>query len=112
MAVLAICWLLRCSGFSTAVACATAVACSWIGWRFPATVKPVYVALSLLALPCGLLVSEAVMLIVYFGLLTPLGLVFRLRGRDALQRTIDPAAPTYWHTRPAPRGPRSYLRRW
>jgi len=32
----------------------------------------------------------------YFGLITPLGLVFRLIGRDLLCRRFDPKARSYW----------------
>jgi hypothetical protein len=35
-------------------------------------------------------------LILFFLLITPVGMVLRLLGKDPLQRPRDPAAPTYW----------------
>lgn len=56
----------------------------------------IYVTLMAITLPIGLVVSMVLMAAVYFGLVTPLGLIFRLIGRDALCRKFDPEAPTYW----------------
>jgi hypothetical protein len=36
----------------------------------------------------------------FFLVLTPIGLLLRLTGRDLLNQRIDPAAPTYWIKRP------------
>ena len=63
-------------------------------------VKPVYLGLTLSVFPIGWVISHLVMLIVYFGLLTPLGWIFRLMGRDTLHRKFDPSASTYWARRP------------
>ncbi len=56
----------------------------------------VYIVLMAVTLPIGLVVSLILMGAFYFGLITPLGLVFRLMGRDVLNRKFDPKAPTYW----------------
>lgn len=56
----------------------------------------VYVVLTAVTLPIGLVVSLILMGAFYFGLITPLGLVFRLLGRDVLCRKFDPKASTYW----------------
>ena len=34
--------------------------------------------------------------LLFYGVLTPIGLFFRLIGRDALQRRIEPERETYW----------------
>jgi hypothetical protein len=47
-------------------------------------------------LPIGLVVSFVMLGLFYFLLITPLGLVFRLLGRDPLHRRFDPKAETYW----------------
>jgi hypothetical protein len=49
-------------------------------------------------------VSPVVMGILYFGLFTPMGFVMRLFGWDAMKRTWDPAAKSYWARRD-PAGP-------
>ena len=39
-----------------------------------------------LAFPIGWTVSQVILLLMFYGLFTPIGLVFRLIGRDPLQR--------------------------
>ena len=58
-----------------------------------------YLALVLLTSPIGLVLSFVVMTAFYFLVLTPLGFLFRLIGRDALCRKIDPDAKSYWRHR-------------
>ena len=43
-----------------------------------------------------LVVSLLIMSLFYFGIITPLGLLFRLIGRDAMCRRFDARAQTYW----------------
>lgn len=49
--------------------------------------------------------------IFYFGVLTPLGLVLRLAGRDPLRLRRDPAAPSYWIARAPASDRRASMRR-
>lgn len=56
----------------------------------------IYITLVTVTLPIGLTVSLILMSVFYYGLITPLGLVFRLMGRDVLCRRFDPEAQTYW----------------
>ncbi len=56
----------------------------------------IYVAMTAITLPIGFVVSLILMSVFYFGLITPIGLVFRLIGRDILCRRFDPAARSYW----------------
>jgi hypothetical protein len=58
--------------------------------------RVIYVGLILLTLPIGWLVSFILLASFYFLLLTPLGLIFRLLGRDPLHRRFDSAADSYW----------------
>jgi hypothetical protein len=63
---------------------------------------PIYVGLSLLAYPIGLVVSYVIMAILFYGLITPVGLFFKAVGRDALNRRLLRDAGTYWtDARPA-----------
>jgi hypothetical protein len=62
----------------------------------PAVTRILYVGLTLLALPIGFVVSFVLLAAFYFLLLTPVALVFRLIGRDALCRRFDAAAQSYW----------------
>ena len=72
--------------------------------------KPLYVGLMVVAAPIGLVISYALMTVIYFGLFVPVGLLFRLTGRDPLQKYPDAGVDSYWHVRGTPRAPASYLR--
>lgn len=56
----------------------------------------IYLGLILVTLPIGYVVSFLLLAIFYFLLMTPLALVFRLIGRDALHRKFDPDTSSYW----------------
>lgn len=67
-----------------------------IGLALPAAIKPVFIALSVIAFPIGMVIGTLALVVVYYGVITPIGLVFRLIGRDPLHRRFDDAAPSYW----------------
>jgi hypothetical protein len=50
----------------------------------------------------GRVVNPLVLGLMFFGLFTPIALVMRAFGRDALCRRFDAQAPTYWVTRDPP----------
>jgi len=56
----------------------------------------IFVGLMVVTCPIGFVVSHVIMAVFFFGLLTPVGLIFRLMGRDVLNRKYDRSAPTYW----------------
>lgn len=62
----------------------------------PAAARVLYIGLTLVAMPIGLVVSFVLLAVFYFLLLTPLALVFRLIGRDSLCRRYEPEAQSYW----------------
>jgi len=78
----------------------------------PAGLRPLYIAMSAVSLPVGWLVSHAVLALVYYGILTPIGLVLRLIRRDPLCRNFDPQARSYWIDRPASRDVKRYFRQF
>ena len=78
----------------------------------PRWLKPVFVGLSIVTIPIGLVVGELVMLLIYFGLFLPLAILFRILGRDALSRRSGDDARTFWHKRSAPENVRRYYQQW
>lgn len=62
---------------------------------WPRGIWPLYVLLMLVALPIGTVISYAVLLFIFYGLITPLGLWFRWRGRDPLARRGGPVDSTW-----------------
>ncbi len=59
----------------------------------------IYLGLTFAAMPVGFVISVVLMAVFYYLVLTPVGLVFRLLGRDPLNRRFEPRAPTYWTPR-------------
>ena len=54
-----------------------------LGIAFPKVIKPVFLALTLVATPIGMAIGELSMLFIYYGVFLPIGLAFRLLRRDA-----------------------------
>ena len=112
LAVGLICWWTSMAWLPAVIALAVGIVVAIIGWVRPVVLTPLFVTASLVALPIGWIVGELVLLIVYFGMVTPIALVFRMLGRDGLERPIDRSAPSYWRAKPRAQSPTSYLRRW
>jgi hypothetical protein len=51
-----------------------------------------------------------VLALLFFGVFTPVALLFKLIGRDVLARHQRPEVPTYWTAHPAVKDVRSYFR--
>jgi len=60
------------------------------------------------------IISPIVLGIIYFGIFTPVALVFKVRGRDPLNRKFEPSQPSYWlhRTPPGPDAERSFPRQF
>jgi len=72
--------------------------------------RALFQLLTLLAFPIGFVLSHVLMALIYYLVMTPIGLVFRLIGRDAMGRKPDPKLKSYWHDRGVPRSPASYFK--
>lgn len=62
----------------------------------PKFLLPLFVVLMAVAFPIGFVISNVLLVILYFGLFTPFSLVFRLIGRDTMKRRFEPDAKSYW----------------
>jgi Saxitoxin biosynthesis operon protein SxtJ len=58
----------------------------------------------------GRVVSPVVLGLIFFGVFTPVALVMRALGRDAMARAWDPAAESYWLKRDPPGPPEDSFR--
>jgi hypothetical protein len=83
-----------------------------LGLVRPALIRPIFVGWMVLAFPIGWAVSLVLLGLVYYGLFLPIGLVFRLAGRDALQLRPRTDAATYWTPHAAPADVRRYFRQF
>ncbi|MBJ18095.1 MAG: hypothetical protein GY910_24730 [bacterium] len=73
---------------------------------------PIYVGLTILAYPIGFVLSYLIMGLLFFGMITPLGLVFRLIGKDPLNRCFESDRQSYWSDPRPRRGKESYFRQF
>ena len=64
--------------------------------------RMIYLGLSLVTLPIGWVLSFIMLAVFYYLIVTPIGLVFRLTGRDPLHRKFDTTAKSYWKKRKSP----------
>ena len=78
----------------------------------PAANRPLFVVLALIALPIGFVLSHLVLAILFFLILTPVGLLFRIMGRDALERPWEPQRSSYWVDLPAGGSKSDYFRQF
>ena len=92
-------------------AAAVVAAVGMLGLAIPATIRPIYVAWMMAAFPIGWLVSHVMLAILYFVVFLPLGLLFRLLGRDALFLR-KPAVETYWMEKPGMEEVTRYFRQY
>jgi hypothetical protein len=62
---------------------------------WPRANRLLFVGLSLLAYPIGFVLSHVLLALLFFGLLTPLGMLLKLIGKDTLTRRRV-GADSYW----------------
>jgi predicted membrane protein len=74
--------------------------------------KGIYISLTLITLPIGMAVSFLLLGAFYYLVLTPIGLFFRLTGRDVLNRKFEPNTDSYWIKRSRKEDLKHYLRQF
>jgi hypothetical protein len=82
------------------------------GLLWPAAIRPIFVGWMVLAFPIGWFISRLILGILFYALFTPIGMIFRLMGRDALRLRPPRGVETYWQPKEQATDPRSYLRQF
>ncbi|MFO8070338.1 MAG: SxtJ family membrane protein [Polyangia bacterium] len=77
----------------------------------PAALKPLQIPWMLLALALGFVVSRILLSVLFYLVLTPMGLIGRLLGKRFLDERIDRRAESYWRVRDAEGDRRERLER-
>ena len=67
-----------------------------LGLAVPVVLKPVYRVWMALAVVLGFIMTRVILSVVYYLVMTPIGLAMRLFGKDPMHRRIDPDAASYW----------------
>jgi len=83
-----------------------------LGVGSPRAIYPLYLVWMTLAFPIGWTVSHVMMAIVFYLVLTPIGFIMRLCGRDPMHRRRDRSATTYWTPRTPSRDVKRYFRQF
>src|SRR5262249_55930164 len=91
---------------------AVAVAVGPLGLVWPQAIRWVYMGWLVLVFPIGWLVSQVILAGLFYGVITPIGLVFKLMGRDVLCRRPCADRDTYWTPKPAAPDAGSYFRQF
>ena len=102
-------WILGDSPLSAWVLLGVAALVGSIGLARPRLIRPLFVGSLVITTPIGWLVSRLLLVLVFSCLFTPIGLFFRLIGRDALNRQFDPNRESYWSPKQTARNLRSYF---
>ncbi|MFH1681867.1 MAG: SxtJ family membrane protein [Candidatus Eisenbacteria bacterium] len=63
---------------------------------FPPAVRPVFWLLQKFGHAVGWFNTRLILVLIFYLVFTPIGLLLRLFGKDLLNRKFDSQAPTYW----------------
>jgi hypothetical protein len=101
-------WLVNGSGGS-AIAWGTLAMVGLPGVVWPAFIRPLFMGLMTVTFPIGVLFSQVLLATVFHLMFTPIGLFFRIVGRDILSRRRDQRRQSYWVARPQVADIRGYF---
>ena len=77
---------------------------------YPKANLPIYLGLSILAYQIGFVLSYVIMGTIFYLMLAPVGLFFRVTGRDPMKRRFEPETGSYWVDSRPTRPNESYFR--
>jgi hypothetical protein len=78
----------------------------------PRANRLLYVGLTLLAFPIGFVLSYVILATLFFLIIGPIAILFRLFGQDPMRRGNDPNASTYWLEAHPARDKESYFHQY
>ena len=79
------------------------------GLVYPPIIRPVFVGLILLTYPIGWVVSHLLLGLIFYGVVTPTGLILRALGSDSLGLR-SPSGESMWKSAVGKNDPTRYLR--
>jgi hypothetical protein len=91
---------------------AVALVVGGLGLGRPSAIRWLYIGATVLAFPIGWTVSQVVLALMFYGVLTPVALCFRWRGRDPLRRRPGDEEASCWVSREPASDPQRYLRQY
>ena len=83
-----------------------------VGSIWPSCLRMFYVVWMAAVFPIGWTVSHVLMAGIFYLVITPIGWIMRLVGRDPLERKFDPQMSSYWKPRENNRNVDRYFRQY
>ena len=83
-----------------------------LGLLKPAAVRWIFIGATVAVFPIGWAVTQTVLAVMFYLVLTPLAVLFRLRGRDELRLRGKPEESSLWIERKDPPKPERYLKQY
>jgi len=102
-------WFAHENATRAAVLAGVAIALGALGLAKPDAIRPLFVFLMAVTWPIGRVVSSVLLVLLFYLVFAPVGLFFRIIGRDVLVLR-RPNRDSYWTARPRVTDVRSYLR--
>lgn len=65
-----------------------------------------------LGMTIGLFTSPVIMFVLYILLIVPVGLIFKITGRDLMRRKLDGKVDSYWEDYPRAEDPARYVKQF
>ncbi len=109
---LGIFWLGKISGYGYLIFATAGILTYVLGKISQKLIKPIFLAMIILTFPIGWTISHLVMALFYYGIITGIGLFFRVIKRDPLYRKYDSNAGTYWIPSKNERSAKDYFRQF
>jgi hypothetical protein len=81
-----------------------------VGVLLPRAIRPLYLLLGWATWPIGMVISTVLVALLFYLVVTPIGLLLRLSGRDPLALRRDPERTSLWIERRPQTGRRRYTR--
>lgn len=76
----------------------------------PGAIRPLFSGLIVITAPIGWVMSRALLSLAFYGIIAPVGIFFRLVGRDVLARKRPANQSSYWSEKEMPSDVRRYFR--
>jgi hypothetical protein len=78
----------------------------------PGSLRLLFIVASAIAFPIGWLVSQLLLAVIFYGVVTPIAFIQRARGRDVLQLRAKPTQSSFWVVRDKKPAPETYFKQF
>ena len=89
-----------------------AVGLGGLGLSRPGAVRWLFIGCMVLTYPIGWVVSQVMLMLMFYCIITPVALFFKLTGRDLLIRKPDRARTSFWEPKSPSPDVSSYFRQY